>query len=93
MTTSPAHPRVAAVARLLAEAAAQAAPVDGADALTLVHGWLRRCTASIDEAEELTVAVLRRAREAGPDCVVAASPQTRLQFLTVQAVLGRRGIV
>jgi hypothetical protein len=79
--------------RPVVEAAQPADALAGADDVTLVHGWLRRCTASIDEAEELTIAVLRRAGEAGPDCVAAASRQTRLQFLTVLAVLGQRGIV
>jgi hypothetical protein len=63
------------------------------DDVALVLGWLRRLVSSADEAEELTVAVLRRAHEASPACLATADRQTRLQFLTVQAVLGRRGVV
>jgi hypothetical protein len=72
---------------------AQADPVGEEDDVALVHGWLRRCATTAEEAEELTVAVLRRAREACPSCVAAASRSTRLQFLAVQAVLGRRGVL
>jgi hypothetical protein len=63
------------------------------DDVALVHGWLRRLSASVEEAEDLTVAVLTQARRAGPAFLDAASRQTRLQFLTVQAVLGRRGVL
>jgi hypothetical protein len=65
----------------------------GPDDVTLVHGWLSRCGTTASEAEELSIVVLRRAREAGPACVAAASRLTRLQYLTVQAVLRQRGIV
>jgi hypothetical protein len=63
------------------------------DDLALVHAWLRRLSASAEEAEDLTVAVLTRARRPGPDFLDAASRQTRLQFFTIQAVLGRRGVL
>ncbi|MGZ4623987.1 MAG: hypothetical protein ACXVGD_18105 [Blastococcus sp.] len=62
------------------------------DEVALVHGWLRRLSPTVEEAEDLTVAVLTRARRAGPALLDAASRQTRLQFLTVQAVLGHRGV-
>ena len=81
------------VPRLTADPAERADPGAGADDLALVHGWLCRCTASAEEAEELALAVLRRAREGGPACVAAAPRVTRLQYLTAQALLGRRGIL
>jgi hypothetical protein len=66
---------------------------DEPDDIALVLGWLRRLRTPVDDAEELTVAVLRRAREGDPACLASANRRTRLQFLTVQAVLGRRGVV
>jgi hypothetical protein len=73
------------------------APRNGAadepDDVALVLGWLRRLRPPVDDAEELTVSVLRRAREGDPACLATANRRTRLQFLTVQAVLGRRGVV
>src|SRR6478609_3161805 len=72
-----------------AEAPAGQSPDD----VALVYAWLRRLTTSVQEAEDLTAAVLTRAGSAGPEFLAAASRQTRLQFLTIQAVLGRRGVL
>jgi hypothetical protein len=63
------------------------------DDVAVVLGWLRGLSTHEDDAAELTVTVLRRARDGGPACIASASRRTRLQFLTVQAVLGRRGAV
>jgi hypothetical protein len=63
------------------------------DAVTAVHGWLRRLAPDAAEAEELLVEVLRRSREQSPACLRSASDVTRLQFLTIQSVLRRRGVL
>ena len=72
-----------------AEAPAGQSPDD----VATVYAWLRRLTTSVEEAEDLTVAVLTRARREGPDFLDATSRRTRLQFFTIQAVLGRRGVL
>jgi hypothetical protein len=71
--------------------AAPAAPVPD-DTLT-VYAWLTRLTTDPAETERLLVEILRRSRSGGPACVRAASDITRLQFLTVQAVLRGRGVL
>ena len=63
------------------------------DAVAEVHNWLRRCTASPAQAEELTVEVFRRHHEAPPPCVATAPTLTRLRFLAVQSVLQVRGVL
>jgi len=63
------------------------------DDLTTVHGWLRALASDAAEVEELLVDVLRRSRAPGPACLARAEPQTRLRFLTAQAVLRRRGVL
>jgi hypothetical protein len=63
------------------------------DDVTTVHGWLRRLAPDAAEAEELLVEVLRRSREPSPACLRSASDVTRLQFLTIQSVLRRRGVL
>ena len=76
--------------------AAAALPDDApaeVDDLTTVHRWLRSLASDAAEVEELLVDVLRRSRAPGPACLARAEPQTRLQFLTAQAVLRRRGVL
>jgi hypothetical protein len=76
---------------------ARNAPVPGGpsgaspDDVALVYGWACGLTARPDEAEELVIEVLRRARATTPDCLRAASDVTRLRFLTIQSVLRARG--
>ena len=74
-------------------ATSSAVEQSGPDDLALVHGWLSRCGTTPAEAEELSLAVLRSASQVGPACVAAAPRLIRLQYLTVQALLRRRGIV
>jgi hypothetical protein len=63
------------------------------DDLATVHRWLRGIATDAVEVEELLVEVLRRSRQPAPACLARAAPQKRLQFLTAQAVLRRRGVL
>ncbi|MCW2742772.1 MAG: hypothetical protein JWR45_3194 [Blastococcus sp.] len=72
------------------DAPAEVAPPDD---VATVYGWLRRLGADAAETEELLAEVLRRSRDPAPICLRAASHATRLQFLTIQSVLRRRGVI
>jgi len=67
-------------------------PAAAQDDLVLVHTWLHRCLPPA-LAEDLAVEVLTRAEGAGPACLAAAPRRTRLQHLSVQAVLRARGVL
>jgi hypothetical protein len=77
--------------RARTERAIAAAPV--ASDVATVYSWLCRFTDNPAECERLLVEVLRRSRDAAPDCLRSASDTTRLQFLTIQSVLRLRGVL
>ena len=63
------------------------------DDVATVYGWLCRLTPRPEETEDLLIEVIRRSREAAPECMRTASAATRLQFLTIQSVLRQRGVL
>lgn len=69
---------------------APAAPV-APDEVATVFGWLQRCTASTERAEDLTVEVFRQRTRTGPACLAEAGEEIRLQHLVVSVVLRARG--
>ena len=71
-----------------------AAPSRGEpDQVATVYAWLCRFSADPEQCEDLVSDVLRRSRGAAPACLRSASEATRLQFLSVQAVLRLRGVL